>query len=221
MDSIKRLPVKILLSVCLFTLAGSLFAQEPAQWEKDTVDDIAFTFPTPNRSYDSGDASGLIYHEGDVFITLTSIPDTTGRTFATKEDYVKYYTETLAKAVRRLNGKLLEVTDTAYGGIPAHYSRVEVIHPKGGVTHYELMQLVVGSTLQAFSCQYVPTDQQARALRDRFFQSIHIAAETPASGDTAPVGGFPWYLAAMVLVIILLVTVLRRSRQASAQVVLV
>lgn len=184
--------MKYLTLVFCTTFAVHLPAQQSVVWESDTVGGIAFEFPTPARSFDAGNARGLIYHEGNIFFTLTSMPDTSGVVNRQFADYRKYYSEVLAKAIRTLSGKLLEATDTTIGSTQAHLAKVEVRHNDGGITHYELMQVLSGDSLRAFSGQYEPGNPVAQQIRDRFFGSIHAADAGLKRGDSKTRKSLPW-----------------------------
>ena len=162
--------MKLLVTiVTLLSLATSIVAQE---WEEKEVSGIKYMIPTPNQPINTPEASGVFYNQRDVYITVTSIPDTTQFIPETRLERSRYYAATAATVTIKLRGKMVDNRDTMIGDNHLYYTAVEVMMPDSAISRYELLQYMLNDTLHGFSAQYLTADAAGVAVRDKFYDEI-------------------------------------------------
>ena len=205
------------LLMALLMLAYAPLLAQTSQWEAVHANGLHFEFPSAHRTFEVQGTRGMMYDGGNLFIALTSLPDTIQLGDAKSMEYRGYYMTVLAKILPRLNGRMVIATDTAIGERPAHYSRIEVPHGDEAMSYYELLQFFHQDSLRTLSCQFPSTDASGRESCDRFFSSITIG--TTQEERAAPATRWPLVaiIAGIVLVAAFFVIRGRRLRGAGAQ----
>jgi hypothetical protein len=194
------------LLVSLFVLLSIQAVSNAQTWEKRELGGLKYEFPTPNQKINTPEAFGVSYEGENLFLTVTSIPDTTDFKPETQLDRSRYYAATAASVMFRLRGKMVAAQDTMIDDAHLYYSALEVLMPDSAISKYELLQYLEKDTLHGFSCQYILSDKAGLEVRNRFYDSVRFTRKISVSPFTAfIIGG-----AALVMLIVVL---LYRSSQ--------
>lgn len=170
-----RLFVSLLLLIIVHT---SLTAQT---WEKRELRGVTYEFPTPNQQIKTSEAFGVSYDGDNIFLTVTSIPDTTEFKPETQLARSRYYKATAASVMFKLRGKMVAAKDTMIDDTHLFYSAIEILMADSAVSKYELLQYLQADTLHGFSCQYIVTDEAGIEMRDHFYNSISFSEKSGLS----------------------------------------
>jgi hypothetical protein len=173
----------LMLLLVLFAGAGNMFAQD---WVKRSVGEVMFEFPDSAREFTTPNGTALTYNEDDLYLTVTTIPDSTSYSPQTRLERSRYYAATAATVTINLRGKMVDNRDTMIGEEHLYYTAVEVTMPDSALSLYEILQYMPNDTLRAFTSQYILSDKKARKVRDRFFNSITLPGSRSA-GSVAPI----------------------------------
>lgn len=165
--------MKLIVSLCF--VLGMHTAMSAQTWEQRELSGLKYEFPTPNQKINTAEAFGLSYQGDNIYLTITSIPDTTDFKPETQLARSRYYAATAASTMFRLGGKMVEAKDTMIGETHLYYSVIETLMPDSAVSKYELLQYLQRDTLHGFSCQYIITDKESIATRDHFYNSISFS----------------------------------------------
>ena len=169
------------MSVILITFLWPAFL--PAQdWEQKTLPLISYSFPAPNEVQVASNGTAVTYNDGDIFLTVTLLPDSSGYGPETRLEFSRYYKSRLNNVLLRLRGRLRVSSDTTIANLPMHYSSADVTMPDSTVMKYDMLQYYRNDTLMVFSCQYLPTSREQLNMRDRFFNHIDFGQGVDASG---------------------------------------
>jgi hypothetical protein len=163
------------LIASLFFLLCVLTVMSAQTWEKRELSGVKFEFPTPNQMINTPGAFGISYNGDNLFLTVTSLPDTTEFRPTTQLARSRYYAATAASVMFRLRGKMVDAKDTMIEDTHLYYSAIEVLMPDSVVSKYELLQYLYRDTLHGFSCQYIVTDKEGIKVRNRFYNSIYFS----------------------------------------------
>ena len=178
-----KLFVSLLL---LLSLSTVVMAQT---WEARELTGVKYEFPTPNQSINTPEAFGVSYDGENVFMTVTSIPDTTEFRPETQLARSRYYKATAASVMFKLRGKMVAAKDTMIEDTHLFYSAIEILMADSVVSKYELLQYLQQDTLHGFSCQYIVTDAAGVKMRDHFYNSISFSDKSGLSLLIALVAG--------------------------------
>ena len=159
----------LVTTVTLLCLATSIVAQE---WEEKEVSGIKYQMPTPNQPINTPEAYGVFHNQRDVYLTVTSIPDTSEFKPETRLERSRYYAATAATVTIKLRGKMVDNRDSMIGDNHLYYTAVEVLMPDSATSRYELLQYMLNDTLHGFSAQYLLNDAAGKDVRDRFYEGI-------------------------------------------------
>ncbi len=162
----------ITLLLLLLCISASISAQK---WESLELNGLKYDFPTPNQQISTPEAFGLSYTGNNLFLTVTSIPDTTEFRPETQLERSRYYAAMAASVMFRLRGKMVAAMDTMIEDTHLYYSAVEILMPDSAISKYELLQYLYKDTLHGFGCQYIVTDEEGIRIRDQFYNSIRFS----------------------------------------------
>lgn len=163
---------KILFTTCVVLLAiGSMSAQTD-QWTTVTFGKLQCDFPEAYSPIDFPGASGIFYEGGKVYLTVTTLADTSKMKGNLDRDYTKDFMLTVLEVSRKLKGKVREYRDTVIANMPGYISMMEVSFNDGRKSHYELIQLLDQDSMRNFSAQYFIDSPEAKETSRRFFRSI-------------------------------------------------
>jgi len=146
-------------------------------WEKRELGGLNYEFPTPSQKINAPDAFGVTYSGDNIFLTVTSLPDTTDFKPETQLARSRYYAATAASVTIKMHGKMVEAKDSMIEDEHLYFSVIEVLMPDSAISKYELLQYLEKDTLHGFSCQYIVADKAATQLRDHFFSSITFSPQ--------------------------------------------
>lgn len=163
------------LIVSLLLILSVHSATTAQTWEKRELRDVNYEFPTPNQQINTPEAFGVSYNGENVFLTVTSIPDTTEFRPETQLARSRYYKATAASVMFKLRGKMVAAQDTMIEDNHLFYSAIEIQMADSAVSKYELLQYLQADTLHGFSCQYIITDKAGIKVRNHFYNSISFS----------------------------------------------
>lgn len=149
-------------------------------WTTVRVGTLECQFPEAYTRIDFTGASGLHYEGGTIFMTITSLPDTSRMKGDLNRDYTRDFMEVVLATSRRLQGRVREFRDSVIGNKPAYISRQEVRLSGGKRSYYDLVQVLDQDSLRGFSAQYYIGDARAAETARVFFESIRPAPPKPA-----------------------------------------
>ncbi len=152
-------------------IPAELFGQ-PRRWVSQRIGMLEYQVPEAYSTFEFGEARGHEYREGELYITVTSRPDTASRPRTDHQDYNLYYMINLDDAARKLKGRVRMFRDTIINNIPAHISRTEVSMRDGRSTNYHLLQILYQDSLRGFGCQYFDDRPAGKEVCARFFSGI-------------------------------------------------
>lgn len=187
------------------TLSGQI-----DHWTTVRIGDLECRFPKAYTDIEYPGASGVQYQGGNIYLTVTSLPDTSSMKGSLDRDYTRDFMEVVLATSRRINGRVREFRDTVIGNMPGYISRQEVRFNDGKKAYYDLLQLLHRDSLRGFSAQYMVQDAQAAKDAQTFFQSIRFAPQKPASRGFAQFG--IWIGVALVVLIGITALLRLRSR---------
>lgn len=157
----------LLLAVC--TCFSNIFSQN---WVERSAGEVKFEFPDSAKEFVTPNGKALTYNEEGLYLTVTTLPDSSSYAPGTRLERSRYYAATAATVTINLRGKMVDNRDTMIGDEHLYYTAVEVTMPDSALSMYEIMQYMPDDTLRAFTCQYITSDKKGRRARDRFFKSI-------------------------------------------------
>jgi hypothetical protein len=195
----------LVVLLAVFTGTGNMFAQN---WVERSVGEVRFEFPDSAKEFVTPNGTALTYNEDGLYLTVTTIPDSTSYAPATRLERSRYYAATAATVTINLRGKMIDNRDTMIGDEHMYYTAVEVAMPDSTLSMYEIMQYMPDDTLRAFTCQYLVSDKRGKRTRERFFKSI-VWPGLSSGSYVAPV--IFYVLGAAVLVFIIAYLGLRRN----------
>ena len=170
---------KIKVSVAMwFSVLVSMEAQID-HWSTVKFGNLQCDFPTSYSPIAFSGASGIFYDGGNIYLTVTALPDTSKMKGNPDRDYTRDFMLVVQDVSRKLNGRVREFRDTVIANMPAYISKMEVSYKDGRKSNYELLQVVHQDSMRGFSAQYYLDDANALKARERFFKSITLSSATP------------------------------------------
>ena len=170
--------------ICLLLLAS--FTAAAQEWEEKEMSGFSFEFPTPNEIQRANNGSAITYNDGNVYVTVTILPDSTEIDPQTQLELSRYYSMRLNTAAIRLRAKLQEANDTIISGHHMHFASARYSIPEGPDMNYDLLQFYQRDTLFGFSIQYNPSDESGTEIRNRFYKSLNFGKGLKRAGGALP-----------------------------------
>jgi hypothetical protein len=157
-------------------------AAQITQWATVQIGDLQCDFPKGYGKIEASDASGVYYEGAKVYLTVTSLPDTSSMKGHLDRDFTWDFMKVVESASRRLYGYVREFRDTVIANQPGYISKIEVAPKDGPRSYYELLQVLHQDSIRGFSCQYYKDDPEAYEICRKFFQSVQYAPRAKTSG---------------------------------------
>lgn len=159
----------------LISLSVVVHAQTD-HWTKVWTGDLQCDFPKAFTPLDYYGASGVFYDGGNVYLTVTTLPDTFPMKGSLDRDFTYDFMTVVADVAKKLqNGRVREFRDTVIANMPGYISTVEVTFKDGRKSMYELLQVLHQDSIRSFSCQYYLDDPEGPQVCRRVFQSVRYA----------------------------------------------
>jgi hypothetical protein len=113
---------KILSTTCAVLSMMGVISAQTDQWTTVTFGKLQCDFPKAYSPIDFPGASGIFYEGGNVYLTVTTLPDTSKMKGNLERDYTKDFMLTVLEVSRKLKGKVREYRDTVIANMPGYIS---------------------------------------------------------------------------------------------------
>jgi len=168
-------------------------------WTTVQFGNLQCEFPKAYSPIQFTGASGIFYDGGNVYLTVTALPDTSSMKGDLDRDYTRDFMLVVADVSRKLNGRVREFRDTVIANMPGYISKMEVSFKDGRNSYYELLQVLQQDSIRGFSCQYYTGDPESVKIATRFFKSVKTAT---AKSSKSTLGKYGFWIGAALLVIV-------------------
>lgn len=173
---------RMLLGFGMWLTFSAYGTSQIERWTTVQFGNLKCEFPESYSPIEFSGASGIYYDGGNVYLTVTSLPDTSSMKGDLNRDFTRDFMNVVLEVSRKLNGKVREFRDTVIANRPGYISKLEISTGDGRKSFYELLQLVHQDSMRGFSCQYFAGDTEALKTSHRFFASIGVAPEKKSHG---------------------------------------
>jgi hypothetical protein len=172
----------MLLGLGMWMILSASGTAQTDQWTTVTFGDLKCEFPAAYSPIEFTGASGIFYDGGNMYLTVTSLPDTSSMKGNENRDYTRDFMNVVLDVSRKLQGRVREFRDTVIANRPGYISRMEISLPDGKKSYYELLQLLHQDSMRGFSCQYFAGDPEGYKVSQRFFGSIGVTTPKKSQG---------------------------------------